>query len=353
MNYENVLSFIQRLAVSLTVIGLIGTASIMVAQKPANLGAVKPEPKINHTQTPQTANSASDFTGDNLNDIVLFHADTANWTVHNVADSTEETFAFGVPFGAPMADDYDGDNVADIAMVRPDGDELCWEIRKSGGGTASIDWGLTSDVPVKGDFDGDGQADVAVWRQETGEWLVLASGSGELIVLQLGYDSDKAVPGDYDGDGITDAAVFRAETATFYFIGSLDQMRHAFSWDVPVLAYDTTYAPADYDGDGITDLAIFTEKDGQYRIFQSATGSFRMEQFSVGPRTCSDIERGDCSQHEFAQPADYDNDGIADPAAWNNVSGRLQIVGSLSGAVELTTETGPGVMTVSVYGTVR
>lgn len=349
-NFDKFCSYLQRAAIACAVIGLIGTASIMVAQRPS--ARISSPAKPATPQKGQTAASQTDFTGDQMNDLVIFDAENAQWSVHNLVDETVDTFSFGEAHGVPVADDYDGDGVVDIAMVRVDGNELCWELRKSTGGAESIDWGLANDIPVKGDYDGDGRADVAVWRPSTGEWLALASSSAELIVLQLGTESDKAVPGDYDGDGVTDAAIFRPESAMFYFVSSRDQTRYARSWEVPVLAYDTSYAPADYDGDGITDLAIFTEKDGQYRIFASSTESYRLEVFPVGPRSCVDYMRAQCGRNS-AQPADYDNDGVADPATWNNVSGKLFAIGSQSGSIELTTETGGELMTVSAYYTVR
>ena len=36
-------------------------------------------------------------------------------------------------------------------------------------------WGLNGDVPVADDYDGDGVADLAVYRPSTGEWFVRPS----------------------------------------------------------------------------------------------------------------------------------------------------------------------------------
>lgn len=353
MNYQAAIGYLQRTAVVVAVLGLIGAANIMLAQKPAANRMINTTANAKLSHLAQTNHSATDFTGDQVNDVVLFDAVNAEWTVHSMADNSVQSFTFGAAYGVPVAGDYDGDGVIDIAMVRADDDSWCWELRYSGGETASIDWGLTSDIPVKGDFDGDGRADIAVWRPDAGSWLVLASGSGEVLQFQLGHETDQPVPGDYDGDGRTDVAVFRAETATLYFVGSSDQLRHAQSWEVPVLEYDTSYAPADYDGDGVTDLAIFTEKDGQYRIFQSSTQSYRLLAFPVGPRNCTTFSSEVCSTRDFAQPVDYDNDGVADPAIWNNVSGQLTAYGSQNGLFNTTTETGAGKMTVSAYFTVQ
>jgi hypothetical protein len=292
--------------------------------------------------------STTDFTGDGMNDLVYFDPATAQWSVHNVADESTETFGFGVAGGKPVAADYDGDGVIDVAMVRQEGGLLCWELRYSTGGTASLDWGVNRDVPVKGDYDGDGRADLAVWRPSTGEWIVLASTTGELMMWQLDTEpSDVVTPGDYDGDGIADPAVFRLAETTFYYLSSRDGSLRIQGWEPTGEWRDLSLVPADYDGDRMTDFAVFTPHDGQYRILLSRTREFLSIRMPVNSSPCVRWEA--CDVRDFAQPADYDNDGVADPAIWTPKSGMVYAVGSQAGPVEVFTENTFDVRAVSAY----
>ncbi|MEO6392985.1 MAG: VCBS repeat-containing protein [Pyrinomonadaceae bacterium] len=356
MRSNNLFNQLRRGAALLAVVGMLSVGSLVIAQT-ANPGKpVRPEqtiyasPKAGHGGIVANTASATDFTGDGMNDLVYFDQAQAQWEIHNVAAASVEMLKQGTPLGVPVAADYDGDGVMDIAMVRPDGDgSMCWEVRLSRGGTTSILWGLVTDVPVKGDYDGDGHSDLAVFRPGTGQWLAFSSLTGTLIELQMTVQSsDLAVPGDYDGDQITDPAVFRLAETTFYYVGSSDQSLHVQGWEPMTRADEPSLVPADYDGDGTTDFAVFTPHDGIWRILLSRTGSFFVQMMPVISVMCPPQDPA-CQVRDFAQPSDLDNDGIADPAIWTPKENRVSYVGSQVGEQVITLETGEAMTSVSAY----
>jgi hypothetical protein len=83
--------------------------------------------------------------------------------------------------------DYDGDQIADIAVFRETTGE--WFVARSGGsGLLHVGWGSAAlgDLPVPGDYDADGRTDIAVYRQTTGEWFILRSSDGSFVTFSWG-----------------------------------------------------------------------------------------------------------------------------------------------------------------------
>src|SRR5687767_13778454 len=120
------------------------------------------------------------------------------------------------------------------------------------GNQVPVQWGWPGDVPVAADYNGDGVTDVAVYRPSTGQWFVRNQ-----FTVQWGWSEDVPVPDDYNGDGVTDVAVYRPTDGIWY-------VRNQFSvqWGAP----DDIPAPGDYhvvktripgcnDGNGVADVA--------------------------------------------------------------------------------------------------
>ncbi len=90
--------------------------------------------------------------------------------------------------------------------------------------------------------------------------------------------------------------------------------------------------PADYDGDGRADPAWYDESTGIWKVWQSARDYAVITFHFGGPGW-------------LAVPADYDGDGLADPAIYQAAAGKWMVLRSTEGHTLLTTQSpfgGPG-----------
>ncbi len=253
--------------------------------------------------------------------------------------------------------DFDGDGRTDCVVVREaTGGAATWFIAYSGGGSATIAFGLGTDYYVPADYDGDGKCDVAVWRPATGQFLIQLS-SGGTRTVNLGAAGDEpTVVGDYDGDGKADVAVFRAAasptgTPRLLSIGSLNNPGGTTT-DVPFFQTGDNFfpAPGDYDGDGkadfclqgngafnlrrssdggtesvpfgtAADLIVKGDYDGDGRsdfiIAQSGGANFQWLIRQRDGATVGPISFGSVAT-DILVPGDYDGDGKMDLAVWNS-----------------------------------
>jgi len=141
---------------------------------------------------------------------------------------------FGGAAYMPLAADYDGDRLADLAIYLPAVPSAqpmqagqaatgTWQIKlsASGYGIAVVpDFGGSGYNTVAADFDGDGKADPAVQSPTDGYWQIKLSASGYSLATLSSFGGSgygNAYAGDYDGDGKADPALYRSATATWYF----------------------------------------------------------------------------------------------------------------------------------------
>ena len=191
-------------------------------------------------------------------------------------------------------------------------------------------------IPVKGianaDFDGDGLADPAIYDENTGTWTVMLSSKGfELRVMTdyLGGPGWAQVAADYDGDGITDPAVYQASTGNW----SIKLSGNGYAqvdWSAFLGAPGWAAAVADYDGDGLADPAVYQASTGDWKVKHSTTGYREACQANlIGSAIQGVAEHSDAGYSVVS--ADYDGDGLADPAVYIQADGTWIILMSGNG----------------------
>jgi hypothetical protein len=179
-----------------------------------------------------------------------------------------------------------------------------------------VQWGTLGDTPLSGDFVGSNAADYVVVRSIAGalHWYILENPSGPASVYVFGIDTDELVPGDYDGDGKTDITVFRAATGTWYSRSSMTGAVTATNWgtigDIPLLGnFDATLPPG--TGNTKDDIAVYRPSTGYFYILNSHS-PFLFQFWQFYPT-------------DIPVPADYDNDGDADIAVFEQTTNEWHI----------------------------
>jgi hypothetical protein len=211
-------------------------------------------------------------------------------------------------FASNAINDFDGDGVTDLAVVRTTASpsNALWYEMNSSTGFHDQSWGLHTDRFTPADYDGDGKTDITVFRESDHNWYCLKSSTSTMeVTYSFGDAGDVLVPADFDGDGIDDEAVFRPDDGYWYVNGS-DAGYFAYpfgqSGDTPVAA--------DFDGDGIADYAVFRLKDGEWYLYTSKHGS-QYVQFGL--------------LIDVPVVGDYDGDHKADIGVWRPSEGMWYI----------------------------
>lgn len=227
---------------------------------------------------------AADYDGDEIKDVAVWRPANGRWYISRSSDGNLMIFTLGAGeidkkqnngltaaiTVVPVPADYDGDGLADIAIWEPDSG--IWRILYSINGFkpeggAAIQWGNTGDIPVQADYDGDGKADLAVFRPDETRWLIRESITGSEKTLVFGHRNDNfLIPSDYTGDGKADIAIFRK--GVWHLVDSDTGISEEMIFGFA----DSIPAPGDYDGDGITDFAVFT--NSAWHIYQSSGPRF-------------------------------------------------------------------------------
>jgi len=210
--------------------------------------------------------------------------------------------------------DYDGDRKSDLAVcgINPAGDPnaLLWYIRKSSDGSyvSGHHWGNANSTPLRGDFNGDGMAEMAVFNNDTGQgwWYVSETFGASGMAYTFGDSNSVPAAADFDGDGSTELAVYQKAdhtggvytAGTWYIYSLVTKVGKVIVWGNA----DFRPAAADYDNDGIADPAVFNPTTGQWFILYSSATTARSP-FSWG--------------HSLAEfvAGDLTGDGMPDLAA--------------------------------------
>jgi hypothetical protein len=139
-----------------------------------------------------------DYDGDGKNDFVIQRADGGEGAFYKNLSSAGQSFEkFGAASDLVIPGDYDGDGKTDLATAREEGAAIVWRYEPSGTAGSSVvseTWGLAaSDFTAQGDYNGDGRTDFAVWRNTTGVFYVLTSGSRNIFTQSWGQTGDLPV----------------------------------------------------------------------------------------------------------------------------------------------------------------
>jgi hypothetical protein len=216
----------------------------------------------------------ADFDGDGLTDIAIWREGLqSKFFIFESSTYVIRSETFGVTGDDPrLVADWDGDGIADPAVYRPGSQGTFFYLGSANNPNHNITfvpWGVTGDKAARGDFDGDGKADAAIFRPSDGNWWVMKSSNGAVLVQHWGISTDKPVDGDFDGDGKSDFAVFRPSEGNWYVLLSSNGQVHVQPFG---LASDKL-TPGDYDGDGKTDFAIWRPSTAETWILSSSNSA--------------------------------------------------------------------------------
>jgi hypothetical protein len=144
-------------------------------------------------------------------------------------------------------------------------------------------------LPRRTDFEGDGRVDIGYFNAASGLWGVLQSSQdfsySSPLYFNWGQTGDIIVPGDYDGDGKSDPTLRTppagGQSAAYIILQSSTGYDYGSTLVIPAgwPGLQDTPVPADYNGDGITDPAIWRGRNGAWIIPLSP--SFNTYMFSM------------------------------------------------------------------------
>ena len=197
---------------------------------------------------------ARDYDGDGRTDPATARRQNGviYWWILRSSDYGYDVYHWGLDSDFVAPGDYDGDGKFDVAIQHggeASGDPAYWYILQSRDGIKVIQFGQTDDTIVPGDYDGDGKTDLAIVREDPDRadglaWYIMpSSGNGSFYGIPWGIAStDIITQGDYDGDGRTDLATWRDTTGTFWVLYSGTYGALAVKWgesnDKPIAGYD-------------------------------------------------------------------------------------------------------------------
>ena len=176
---------------------------------------------------------SADFDGDIVADVAMVDS-SCNWYIGFSSGSYQIQGPYNLlcESGIPLAADMDGDGKADPVMVVGGN----WHIWFSSGGyqiRGPYDFSVSGGFPVAGDMDGDGKADPAM--VSAGDWYVWCSSANYQKVgpVALGI-SGSPVLSDFDGDDKADPVMVDDNNLWYFWLsGSGCQQQGPYALPLP------------------------------------------------------------------------------------------------------------------------
>ncbi len=134
------------------------------------------------------------------------------------ADAVDHVFQYGEQVDTPLAGDWNGDGIDQIAIYRGG----AWMLDNDGDGRWTKNdvkafFGQPGDEPIVGDFNGDEIDEIGIVRGDV--WIIDTDGdrkiTGNDLRISVPRNSEKSQPvvGDWDGDGKDEAGYFDEDAA--------------------------------------------------------------------------------------------------------------------------------------------
>lgn len=203
------------------------------------------------------ASLPGDFNGDGQDDLALFNAASAQWSIQSMADSNllVNARSFGFAGGTPLIGDFDGDARSDIAVYDSLSNRWVAQSVMTTSTLFSVTFGAAGAVPVVGDFDNNGRDEIGTWNPTSGVWTI-ENPLTQIPLLANVWGGVGAIPAvaDYDGDGRADLGLYNPGESKWYIRSSANLSGQLVSGRTLGLP-GSIPVPGDYDGDGSAELA--------------------------------------------------------------------------------------------------
>lgn len=176
----------------------------------------------------------------------------------NGDEAPDNHFVIGDPADIAFTGDWNGDNIDEFALYKPDLRQLAYFNSISNPiHFYSVTVGNWDDKVISGNWDGAGGDGYALYRPSTREiWYYQNYNDTEpFAVITVGNSGDQIIAGDWNGDGRDGFAVYRPSTREFWFYqeynSTIPFVMQTFGnpGDVPT--------SGDWDGDGVDGYGIY------------------------------------------------------------------------------------------------